>query len=204
MKATSTDKRALKTLQKTIKSRYDLDVRASHSISPPTSPDDITTTNIALLSSPFGMLNDPAALRTFASLLDTLNSSHRDHDFHNLLRPWDFRRERSLQRAITDIDTTIFNLGRPSLTGFWEKIDAEMNLKNCKVFSYRPEDDPFGEEGALWTVNYFFVSKERKRVCYVYLHAFAYGGEEEDERKSVWGDLEYNEEDLVYPMEDVI
>jgi len=204
-KATSTDKKAYKGLSKNIKTRYDLDMQAQ-SLSPPTSPDELTSTSAALLASPFGPLNDPSSVRTFAYLLDTLNASHPDYDFYNLLRPWDFRRERSVQRAIQDIDTTIFNLSRPQLTGFWEQIDQEMELKNCKVFSYRPEDDPFGEEGALWGVNYFFFNKTKKRVCYVWLRAFAAhdGVDAEDETYSVWGDLEYNEEDLGYPMEDVI
>src|SRR5690606_16736898 len=94
-KATSADKKVYKTLMKNIQSRYDLDMRTSQSMSPPTSPDELTSTSAALLASPFGPLNDASAVRTFAYLLDTLNASHPDYDFYGVIRPWDFRRERS-------------------------------------------------------------------------------------------------------------
>ena len=38
------------------------------------------------------------------------------------------------------------------------------------MFSYQPADDPFEEdEGAIWSLHYFFFSKALKRVCYIYL-----------------------------------
>ncbi|KAL2115589.1 hypothetical protein VTJ04DRAFT_9844 [Mycothermus thermophilus] len=52
----------------------------------------------------------------------------------------------------------------------WAAIDKEMRLKDCTVFSYQPEDDPFDEEeGAIWALHYFFFNKALKRVCYLYV-----------------------------------
>lgn len=52
----------------------------------------------------------------------------------------------------------------------WHLIDMEMSLKECSIYSYTPEDDLFdGEEGSLWSFNYFFFNKFMKRVCYLYL-----------------------------------
>lgn len=56
----------------------------------------------------------------------------------------------------------------------WRFIDKEMSLKECSVYSYAPTDDSFdGEEGAIWSFNYFFFNKVRKRVCYFYLRGLS-------------------------------
>ena len=56
----------------------------------------------------------------------------------------------------------------------WMLIDKEMQLSQCEKYTYVPDDDPFdGEEGALWSVHYFFFNKEMKRVCYLYLRALS-------------------------------
>ncbi|KAK3989260.1 Maf1 regulator-domain-containing protein [Cladorrhinum sp. PSN332] len=52
----------------------------------------------------------------------------------------------------------------------WALVDKEMKLKDCMVFSYQPEIDPFDEEeGAIWALHYFFFNKALKRVCYLYV-----------------------------------
>jgi len=51
-------------------------------------------------------------------------------------------------------------------------IDKEMTLKDCTVYCWAPPDEPFdGDEGAIWSLNYFFFNKERKRVAYLYVRA---------------------------------
>jgi hypothetical protein len=56
----------------------------------------------------------------------------------------------------------------------WKLIDKEMGLRHCEKYTYVPDDDPFdGEEGAIWSMHYFFFSKEKKRVCYIYLRGFS-------------------------------
>lgn len=147
-------------------------------------------------SSPFGPLSQISSRRTFAYLIATLNASHPDYDFSNILRPTDFRRERNYRAIMNNVDTTLYNLRpRPIPTAgatlpsgqiqsgggaqiwgprMWRIIDHEMDLKHCAVYSYVPEEDPFdGEEGAIWSHNYFFFNKERKRVCYVYLRGLS-------------------------------
>lgn len=149
-------------------------------------------------SSPFGPLSQLSSRRTFAYLIATLNASHPDYDFSYILRPTDFRREKKLQVVINTIDE-ILNNARPRPAGAqlaagnqwssagapgvsqtsgdstpwgskcWKAIDQEMDLKDCEIFRYNPDDDPFdGEESAIWSVNYFFFNKQRKRVCYIY------------------------------------
>ena len=56
----------------------------------------------------------------------------------------------------------------------WRLIDKEMSLKECSVYCYSPDEDPYdGEEGAIWSFNYFFFNKARKRVCYIYLRGLS-------------------------------
>lgn len=50
----------------------------------------------------------------------------------------------------------------------WTLIDKEMTLKECSVYKYC--EDPFdGEDGSIWTLNYFFFNKARKRVAYIHV-----------------------------------
>jgi hypothetical protein len=39
-------------------------------------------------------------------------------------------------------------------------------LKDCDIYSYNPDltSDPFGEDGSLWSFNYFFYDKKMKRI----------------------------------------
>jgi len=58
----------------------------------------------------------------------------------------------------------------------WRLIDQQMSLRDCNIYRYAPEDfDPFedDEEGSIWSMNYFFFNKQRKRVCYLYLRGIS-------------------------------
>lgn len=152
--------------------------------------------------SPFGPLSQISARRTFAYLIATLNATHPDYDFSNILRPSDFHRltGTTIKRIV---DSTLMNmrprrmsnlLTPPSRTqlitskspgvvappqdsvwneSMWGMIDQEMDLRHCEKYSWEPEDDPFEAESALWTQHYFFFNKEKKRVCYLNFRAFS-------------------------------
>jgi len=52
----------------------------------------------------------------------------------------------------------------------WTHIDNEMDLKDCSIYAYEPLEDPYeGEEGTIWSLNYFFFNKQLKRVAYLYV-----------------------------------
>ncbi|KAL7272069.1 RNA polymerase III-inhibiting protein maf1 [Rhizina undulata] len=88
-------------------------------------------------------------------------------------------RERSLRSVINSFNTTLFNLGvnpAKSLPKMWDIIDKEMDLHNCNIYAYSPDDvsdDPYGDDGLLWSTNLFFFNKHKKRVCYLYLRALS-------------------------------
>ncbi|KAK4506727.1 hypothetical protein PRZ48_000460 [Zasmidium cellare] len=219
-KAAGGDKKLYKNIEHSLESQYESLVRLSASLSPPyrTASDDgnrserngrsrrghtVDPVNEIDLSraSPFGPLSQINARRTFAYLIATLNASHPDYDFSHILRPSDFRKERSLRTVMHTIDSTLQNLrprqtaalnylSPPSLSGsapsghgmineiwsqnMWRLIDKEMSLRQCEKYSYAPDDDPFdGEEGAIWSMHYFFFNKEKRRVCYLYLRGFS-------------------------------
>lgn len=187
-------------------------MRLSASLSPPQLPQDgrsrkrtpsVVMPEIDLSrDSPFGPLSQISARRTFAYLIATLNATHPDYDFSNMLRPADFHRitGTAIRRIV---DSTLMNMRprrmsnlltppmRTQLTTspsqasvapmgdsawnerMWKMIDQEMDLRHCEKYSWVPEDDPFEAESALWTQHYFFFSKEKKRVCYLNFRAFS-------------------------------
>lgn len=218
-KAAGGDKKLYRNIENGLESQYESLVRLSASLSPPyrTASDDgrsndrygrhrgstVEVPEIDLSrASPFGPLSQITARRTFAYLIATLNASHPDYDFSHLLRPSDFRKERSLRSMMNNIDSMLQNLrprqtaamnylSPPSLSSsapagtvstgseiwnqnMWRLIDKEMGLRHCEKYSYAPDDDPFdGDEGAIWSTHYFFFNKEKKRVCYIYLRGFS-------------------------------
>lgn len=193
-KAAGSDKKLYRNIENSLESQYESLLRLSASVSPPLDA-GLESLNLSR-SSPFGPLSQVSSRRTFAYLIATLNASHPDYDFSHILRPADFRKERSLKAVINTIDSTMYNLRpssgmmylqAPSQTSYstsasaaqtsqmwgpkmWSAIDKEMSLKDCTVYCWAPLEDPFdGEEASIWSLNYFFFNKEMKRVAYLYV-----------------------------------
>ncbi|KAL4943434.1 hypothetical protein BDV06DRAFT_138514 [Aspergillus oleicola] len=194
-KAARSDRKLYKNIEQSLESQYESVLRLSASLSPPTATDAAASLNLSR-SSPFGPLTDHTSRRTFAYLIATLNASHPDYDFSHVLRPSDFRRERNLKRVMNTIDSTLFNL-RPRETldltppspstvsgsynadasptwgrRMWKTLDEQLSLKDCGIYSYSPDEDPSdADDGAIWSLHYFFFNRHRKRVCYIYVKA---------------------------------
>ena len=199
-KAAGGDKKLYKNIEKSLESQYASVLSFSASLSSQQAQAAGPSLNLSR-ASPFGSLSQISSRRTFAYLIATLNASHPDYDFSHILRPSDFKREKSLKKIIGTMDTTLYNLRpQPSNTfadepahwstavknsptpqtsdrwspRMWHLIDKEMVLKECSIYCYAPEEDPYdGEEGALWSFNYFFFNKAKKRVCYLYLRGLS-------------------------------
>jgi len=195
-KAAGSDKKLYKNIQQSLESQHAALVKFGASLSPPQRDSMAASLNLSR-SSPFGSLDEVSNRRTFAYLIATLNASHPDYDFSNVLRPDDFKYERQLRHVMTQIDSTLSSVrpnssfldvipsrnspARPATFSsmpappawgpqMWAIIDKEMMLKDCNIFSYQPQDDQFDEEeGAIWALHYFFFNKALKRVCYLYV-----------------------------------
>ncbi|KAF4771862.1 hypothetical protein N7455_008267 [Penicillium solitum] len=194
-KAARSDRKLYNHIEQSLEAQYESVLRFSASLSPPNAHDAAETLNLSR-SSPFGPLSDHSSRRTFAYLIATLNASHPDYDFSHVLRPTDFRRERNLKRVMNTVDSTLLNLrprentnlspaspatlsgsytaGSSSAWGprVWKTIDEHMSLKECSIYSYSPEEDPSdADDGAIWSLHFFFFNPIRKRVCYIFLRA---------------------------------
>lgn len=54
----------------------------------------------------------------------------------------------------------------------WKILDEQLSLKECNIYSYSPDEDPSdADDGAIWSLHYFFFNRIRKRVCYLYVKA---------------------------------
>ncbi|XP_071785565.1 repressor of RNA polymerase III transcription MAF1 homolog [Asterias amurensis] len=106
-------------------------------------------------------------------LISTLNASFQpDYDFSDA-KSHEFSREPSLDWTVNAVDSNMFSTSgdiyaaqiRPKL---WAAINDEINPNECEIYSYNPdlESDPFGEEGVLWSFNYFFFNKKLKRILF--------------------------------------
>ncbi|KAH0829823.1 Repressor of RNA polymerase III transcription maf1 [Fonsecaea pedrosoi] len=192
-KAAGGDKKLYKNIENGLEAQYKSNLQFSQSLSPPQAHVAASSLNLSR-SSPFGNLGMISSRRTYAYLIATLNASHPHYDFSHVLRPTDFKREKSLRHVMNTVDTTMYNLrsrpvnsylrdsaGPPSTQpqwgpAMWRLIDQQMSLRDCAVYRYAPEDfDPFedDDEGSIWSMNYFFFNKARKRVCYLYLRGIS-------------------------------
>lgn len=197
------DKKLYKDINSSLEEEHKKVLQATASIS----PSSLASYGVDLSrNSPFGLLSQPSSRRTFAYLVATLNASHPDHDFTNIVRPIDFTKRDDLVALMREFNDTMHGvrpyppdalLAPPPGKGaknmdyacrtpggtaawspnMWKAIDKEMKLTACDIYEYLPDEDPF-DDHALWSHHYFFFSsaKTRKRVCYLYVRAKATGG----------------------------
>ncbi|XP_077410480.1 repressor of RNA polymerase III transcription MAF1 homolog [Vanacampus margaritifer] len=153
-------------------------------------------------------LSDKCCRKTIFYLITTLNESFRpDYDF-SAARAHEFSREPSLNWVANAVNSSLFSAvgeGFNSLgPELWNAIDQEINLPACDIYSYNPDldSDPFGEDGSLWSFNYFFYNKKLKRIVFLtcrYVSVLSgYGGDglDNDELDMELDDQDDEEEEL--------
>ncbi|XP_033124762.1 repressor of RNA polymerase III transcription MAF1 homolog [Anneissia japonica] len=120
-----------------------------------------------------GPLCHTCSRRMIFYLIATLNASfHPDYDFSDA-KSHEFSREPSSNWTVNAVDTNLYSVLGEMYTGLksklWSAINDEIQLNECEVYSYNTdlESDPFGEEGVLWSFNYFFYNKKLKRILFV-------------------------------------
>lgn len=101
-----------------------------------------------------------------------MNSAfHPDYDFSDA-KSHEFSKEPSLQWVMNAVDSNLSATAgdhyRTLRTALWAAIDDEISLNECDIYSYNPDfaSDPFGEDGCLWSFNYFFYNKKLKRIVF--------------------------------------
>uniref|UniRef100_A0A8C5FUI0 Repressor of RNA polymerase III transcription MAF1 homolog n=1 Tax=Gadus morhua TaxID=8049 RepID=A0A8C5FUI0_GADMO len=118
-------------------------------------------------------LSDKCCRKTLFYLITTLNESFKpDYDF-STARSHEFSREPSLNWVANAVNSSMFSAVGEEFNSLgpevWNTIDQEINLQGCDIYSYNPDldSDPFGEEGSLWSFNYFFYNKKLKRIVFL-------------------------------------
>ncbi|XP_072266608.1 repressor of RNA polymerase III transcription MAF1 homolog isoform X2 [Pyxicephalus adspersus] len=87
-------------------------------------------------------------------------------------RSHEFSREPSLNWVVNSVNSSLVSALGEDFTALksdlWNAVDEEINLAECDIYSYNPDldSDPFGEDGSLWSFNYFFYNKKLKRIVF--------------------------------------
>ncbi|XP_023321904.1 repressor of RNA polymerase III transcription MAF1 homolog [Eurytemora carolleeae] len=145
-----------------------------------------------------GILCDTIARKTLFHLISTLNAAFPDYDFTDA-RSSEFTKEPNLQFVTSNVDN-LLSVAASSLYSkihdkLWITLNQEINLVDCEIYSYNPDltSDPFGEEGSLWSFNYFFFNKKLKRVVLFTCRALSpYSQEYYETGMSCEEDMEYS------------
>ncbi|KAL6708600.1 RNA polymerase III-inhibiting protein maf1 [Coniothyrium glycines] len=189
VKAAGSDKKLYKRIEKTLEERHQDLLAAVAGLSEQSAAQFKDSLNTAR-DTPFGSFNDASNRHTFAYLIATLNATHIDYDFANTLNPDEFRRE-SQKSFMHKIDTTMYYL-RPQVYSAglpvgavtplgspiwsprsWFLLDSEMDMANCEYYAWEPSDDPFADDGAIWSHHFFLYNRDKKRVAYFYLRGIS-------------------------------
>ncbi|KAL3859913.1 hypothetical protein ACJMK2_010096 [Sinanodonta woodiana] len=119
-----------------------------------------------------GYLCDTISTKTLFYLISTLNASFQpDYDFSNA-KSEEFSREPSIKWAVDTVDNQLGAVMKENYSSLkqmlWEAVDNEISLNECDTFSYNPDlsSDPYGEEGSIWSFNFFFYNKKMKRIVF--------------------------------------
>jgi hypothetical protein len=116
-------------------------------------------------------LFDVISRKTLFYLISTLNAAFPDYDFTDT-RSSEFSKEPNLQYVMNNVDSLMsvtatehYGKVRNSL---WSTLTEEIVLPECDIYSYNPDylSDPFGEDGNLWSFNYFFYNRKLKRIVF--------------------------------------
>jgi hypothetical protein len=124
-------------------------------------------------------LCDTISQKTLFYLVSTLNSSFSpDYDFSDA-KSEEFSKEPTMKwvrDSVRDCLSPVLGEEYPFFdVNLWSAIDEEIKLRECKIYSYNPDlnSDPYGEEGTLWSFNYFFYNKKMKRILFLTCRAMS-------------------------------
>lgn len=118
-----------------------------------------------------GPLCDTISTKTLFYLIATLNASFNDYDFSNA-KSDEFSKEPNAPYVVNAVDTQLLATAGETFTTLksqlWTTLDEEISLSDCDIYSYQPDlnSDPYGEEGCLWSFNYFLYNKKMKRIVF--------------------------------------
>lgn len=106
--------------------------------------------------------------KLLADLIQTMNASLTDYDFSELSA--DSFSQAPISEAVQNINFYLAELTVHSpdfITKMWKEINESMgSLNSCEA--YKLIDSPFADDdaGIVWSFNYFFYSKDLRRICY--------------------------------------
>ncbi|KAJ1937275.1 RNA polymerase III-inhibiting protein maf1, partial [Kickxella alabastrina] len=177
-----------KKLYRYLEQKHQEDLEEAKSLS----PEQSSLTN---MFSPFGPLTESASRKVMFYLIATLNASFPDYDFSSV--PADqFTKEPSPDSAIKSINTTLMNGGCPAalrVGRMWDVIDEIINIDECSVYSYTPDDESnhYEDENPVWSFNYFFFNKSLKRIVFFTCRCISNINELDDtsDQELIFGDL---------------
>ncbi|VDD88112.1 unnamed protein product [Enterobius vermicularis] len=110
---------------------------------------------------------DAIPKRTLFDLSCVLSASYPDYDFSDA-------KSDAFSLIPTDLMSLVDGVFTPTVINYsdlkpamWATIDQKIQLQDCKVYSYTAGcSGPFGEDGVMWSLNYFLWNKNLKRVLY--------------------------------------
>ncbi|CAG9462437.1 unnamed protein product [Pedinophyceae sp. YPF-701] len=170
-----------------------LDKKLSHSLEQEFQMEYASSPDFLTMSSPVGPMSDAQNRRTLAYLILVLNQMYADYDFSQL-RAHHFRKQPGVDEAEELAEERLMEVAEawnctPGCgeedfrSSLWSAVAEAIDLTDCEVYSYQSdlESDPFGEDGSLWSFNFFFYTRRQKRILYFSCRGCAKGRDNSDD-----------------------
>jgi len=139
----------------------------------------------SLSDDPDGPFGHVISRKTLFYLISTLNASFQpDYDFSNTPSS-EFSKEPTLEFVLKAMDNSMgsFEIYSRIKQQLWDVINTEINVSECEIYSYNPDltSDPCGEDGCLWSFNYFFYNRKMKRILFMSCRCESQNGDSDEE-----------------------
>lgn len=117
---------------------------------------------------PLGNMKIHENRQKLANLILLLNLAFPDFSFDDLT-PQHFQRHTSPVQVLKAIANQIIeyipNFNHQKL--LYEPLKNVVNLSQCEIFSFLPEEEDNIFEGSIWCINYVFYARKQKRLVFI-------------------------------------
>lgn len=118
-------------------------------------------------ASSLGDLSEPTSRILFMDFINALNEAFPDYDFgYSKLHQFKDQDPPVVMSMVNNYLAEITVSHNAFLEKLWNSIDEIVNLRQCEIFSYYPDNHDDDRYVNIWEFHYFFFNKNSNRLCY--------------------------------------
>jgi len=118
-------------------------------------------------TSSLGDLSEPSSRMLFMDFINALNEAFPDYDFgYSKLHQFKELDPPVVMSQVNNYLAEVTVAHQAFLEKLWTAIDEIVNLRQCEIFSYSPDNHDDDQYANIWEFHLFFFNKQLHRLCY--------------------------------------